>query len=662
MQRARNLFTQNKIAIIWDFDKTLIPYDMQRPLFEQYGVDEATFWQESNALPEYYRALGYELVAEQQYLQHILSYVRAGRFKGLSNSLLRQLGARLTFYEGLPALFQMLKDQIAARPEYHAHDIAVEHYVLSSGLRQMILGSAIAPYLDGVWACEFSAGTGPGPGFLVGGCPEEQASAEHGEISGVLYAIDDTSKTRVIFEINKGSNWHPQISVNAAMAHDDRRVPFENMIYVADGPSDVPVFSVVNQQGGKTLAVYTPGDARAFARADHLQRQGRVQAIGPADYTSGSQAYLWLSAAVDEIAQRMVTTQRSNIECRVGLPPAYRAPTPAAGTLADRLGMRLPDTSLAPGAPNGQAPVPPTHESADDVLASSEAPPELSGTEPESLEHGTRSAANGLQLKIDDLPSDDEPLFHLPGPGASFEPRDRDLHDDLLAIVSEISGRHPPLDLAVRAASAAPVRRRAGERAVARLAPDRQPARRRPTHARRGREPARSDPSAWPLTPGHTPTSVRPVRMRSRRSLVTTASRLPGRRCGPPARDCAGASRRSVGGLAWMRTCAPSASRCWRRRSRPPAAWTTRTAATSSGCSAPPRGMHRARRRRYGLPMRRAASASRSPTRSGTRCCWRASVGNRSTCRGCTTHRSGRSWSGCATWRRRSCWCRSTTS
>ena len=82
MQRARNLFTQNKIAIIWDFDKTLIPYDMQRPLFEQYGVDEATFWQESNALPEYYRALGYELVAEQLYLQHILSYVGPGASRG----------------------------------------------------------------------------------------------------------------------------------------------------------------------------------------------------------------------------------------------------------------------------------------------------------------------------------------------------------------------------------------------------------------------------------------------------------------------------------------------------------------------------------------------------------------------------------------------------
>ena len=98
MQRARNLFAQNKIAIIWDFDKTLIPYDMQRPLFEHFGVDEATFWREANELPAYYRARGNELVSEQLYLVHMLSYVKAGRFKGLNNDLLRQLGADLTFY------------------------------------------------------------------------------------------------------------------------------------------------------------------------------------------------------------------------------------------------------------------------------------------------------------------------------------------------------------------------------------------------------------------------------------------------------------------------------------------------------------------------------------------------------------------------------------
>src|SRR3954452_15454894 len=126
IQRARNLFGQNKIAIIWDFDKTLIPYDMQRPLFEHYEVDEETFWRECNALPDYYRARGYELVSrDQMYLLHILSYVKAGRFEGLNNSVLRELGARLTFYNGLPRLFQSLKDHIlTADPEFRAHDIA----------------------------------------------------------------------------------------------------------------------------------------------------------------------------------------------------------------------------------------------------------------------------------------------------------------------------------------------------------------------------------------------------------------------------------------------------------------------------------------------------------------------------------------------------------
>ena len=478
MQRARNLFTQNKIAIIWDFDKTLIPYDMQRPLFRYYGIDEPTFWRESNALPEYYRTLGYELVAEQMYLRHIVTYVKAGRFKGLNNALLRQLGGELTFYPGLPDFFPALQQQVASRPEYRAHDIAVEHYIVSSGLRQMILGSAIAPYLDGVWACELAGGEVPGPGFLDR--QPHPASAEHDEISGVLYAIDDTTKTRAIFEINKGSNWHPQISVNAAMTHDDRRVPFENMIYVADGPSDVPVFSVVNQQGGKTLGVYTPGSAAAYAKADHLQRQGRVQAVSPADYTPGSQAYLWLSAAVDEIARRMLTTQHANIERRVGLPPSYRPASPT-GDLADRLGRRLPGTSLAPEEPAAAPLTPAANGVADDLGAAgfpngpSDDRVEASDPPSEFLAPEDDPVPNGVQLKIDDLAADDDevPLFHLPAPVTAFEPHPGDPQDALLAIVSEISAdTHRPISpdelralrayVSVRVSARSPGSRRTG--------------------------------------------------------------------------------------------------------------------------------------------------------------------------------------------------------
>jgi len=86
------IFAQNKIAIIWDFDKTLIPYDMQRPRLST-TVWMSDVWHESNELPEYYRARGDQLVSEQLYMLHILAYVKAGRFGGLSNALLRELGA-----------------------------------------------------------------------------------------------------------------------------------------------------------------------------------------------------------------------------------------------------------------------------------------------------------------------------------------------------------------------------------------------------------------------------------------------------------------------------------------------------------------------------------------------------------------------------------------
>src|SRR3954452_22830851 len=339
MQRGRNLFTQNKIAIIWDFDKTLIPYDMQRPMFAHYGVDEETFWQECNGLPEDYRCRGYELVSrDQMYLLHILSYVKAGRFAGLNNSLLRQFGSELRFFDGLPDLFQTLQDHVqTSNPEFRVHDIAVEHYVVSNGLRQIILGSAIAPYLDGVWACEYLEDA-PGPGYLAPGY--QRLTDGHREISQIIYAVDNTTKTRAIFEINKGTNFHPEIDVNASIPHDDRRIPFANMIYVADGPSDVPVFSVVNQNGGKTLGVYAPGSPFDFRKANDLQRQGRVQAISPADYREGSQAYLWLVTAVEEIAEKIVEAKRRSFGQRIGRPPSHRPP-PRPGREAPSLPLPL---------------------------------------------------------------------------------------------------------------------------------------------------------------------------------------------------------------------------------------------------------------------------------------------------------------------------------
>ena len=163
---TRTLFPQSTIALIWDFDRTLIPGYMQGPLFNRFGIDPVEFWREVDALPEFYRQRGADLIGPDiLYLHHILTYVRAGRFAGLNNAMLRELGADIQFYAGLPDFFDQLRKRLEASPDYGEHGIELEHYIVSSGLRQMILGSAIAPYVEQVWACEFAEDDAQ-PGYL----------------------------------------------------------------------------------------------------------------------------------------------------------------------------------------------------------------------------------------------------------------------------------------------------------------------------------------------------------------------------------------------------------------------------------------------------------------------------------------------------------------
>ncbi len=379
-----SLWFQHTVAIIWDFDKTLIPGYMQRPLLRHFGIDEVEFWREVNALPDWYRRHGSLRVStDVVYLHHLLEYVRAGAMAGLSNDLLRRLGGALTFYPGLPDFFERMRRRVADDPLYRQHDIRLEHYVVSNGLRQMILGSAIAPFVEDVWACEFIDTPHP-PGYLRG---EQQAlfPAEEnapmrvgrarpaGEITEVGYLIDNTSKTRAIFEVNKGSNKYPrEIDVNAAMAPRDRRVPFERMIYVADGPSDIPAFSLVGGSGGATFGVYGRDSRGEFLQIKELQRQGRIQAFGEADYSAGSHTALWLETEVERICDTIVRTQQRALVDRIGPPARHiadedrslaagdlEAPEQAAEGLASaRSRPRRPKTKAAPTrSERGTAPV-----------------------------------------------------------------------------------------------------------------------------------------------------------------------------------------------------------------------------------------------------------------------------------------------------------------
>jgi hypothetical protein len=316
----RQLFPQNVIAMIWDFDKTLIPGNMQGPLFRHFDIDEAEFWAEVDGLEEFYRSHGSRLIQRDHlYLNHILTYVREGKMPGLGNQLLRELGGEIDFYTGMPDFLELARKTIESRPGFAEHQIRVEHYVVSTGLRQMILGSAIASQVDSVWACEFTELVAP-PGY---GADQGQLFSPEGEIRQLIYTIDNTSKTRAIFEINKGTNKNPSIDVNAKIAPEDRRVPFQNMIYVADGPSDVPVFSIVEANGGRTYAVYRPGSQGEFQQAARLLEQDRVDAFGEADYSDGSHTAMWLMHAAEEIAHRIVNDRTDTLNERMGLPPTH---------------------------------------------------------------------------------------------------------------------------------------------------------------------------------------------------------------------------------------------------------------------------------------------------------------------------------------------------
>ena len=163
-----------------------------------------------------------------------MTYVKSVLLKGLSNRILRECVKELEFFPGLPDFFSDIKNQVEEDSLFKKYGIKLEHYVVSTGFAETIRGSAIAPYVDGIFGCEFIESPAR-PGYL-----DEDPIEPESEISQIAIALDNTSKTRYLFEINKGSNkFSQEIDVNSFISKENRRIPFENMIYIADGPSDV---------------------------------------------------------------------------------------------------------------------------------------------------------------------------------------------------------------------------------------------------------------------------------------------------------------------------------------------------------------------------------------------------------------------------------------
>lgn len=287
---------QNILAIVYDFDHTLSPHYMQdHTVLRHAGIEPSEFWPSCTAL---IKERGYD--QELAYMKRMLDY---DAIRALSNIDLQAMGPDLTFFPGVPDFFEEL-NAIVQQPRYAEWDIHLEHYVVTSGLKAILDGSQIAKHVKAMFGCEFD---------------EEQ-----GHIHFPKRTISHTQKTQFLFRVNKGL-LNLEQDVNDHMPEEARRVPFRHMIYVGDGPTDVPCFTVIKKNGGLAVAVYNPNDTtrKSFKKCYDLTRHAdRVHFMAPADYQTGSPLRLILEQHLTELADGMVERRRQAIEgSRVPAPP-----------------------------------------------------------------------------------------------------------------------------------------------------------------------------------------------------------------------------------------------------------------------------------------------------------------------------------------------------
>jgi hypothetical protein len=279
---------QTTIGIIYDYDQTLSPNYMQdEVLFPHFGINPSQFWKKSRELVD---SEGYD--GELAYLKSLLDYLAMDR---PTNADLRKLGANLRFYKGLPEMFEELHGVLS--DQHRLLGIKIEHYIVSSGMKALLDGSLLAPFVKRIFGCEFG-------------------EDRDGRITFPKRVISHTTKTQYIFRINKGL-LEPNEDVNDHMAPELRPIPFQNMIYVGDGPTDVPCFTLMKKYGGHALAVYNPDEPNrsSFRKCYQLSALAdRVKHIAPADYRAGGHLRLLLEEMVTEIADNIVRRTRQEIE------------------------------------------------------------------------------------------------------------------------------------------------------------------------------------------------------------------------------------------------------------------------------------------------------------------------------------------------------------
>lgn len=260
------------IAICYDFDKTLSPDDMQaQGYIQSVGYEVESFWKESNGLAEKNDM--------DQNLAYMFTMIQKARGKFVFNrKALMDYGAQVKLFPGVETWFKRIK-------EYGKNKgVIVEHYIISSGLKEMIEGTKVAKEFEKIYASSFYYDN-------------------DGIALWPAQVINYTSKTQFLFRIEKGTLDVNDSGVNDYFAPEDIRIPFRNMIYIGDSDTDIPCMKLVNSYSGHSIGVYNP-ETKDKRKVYKMMEDNRIKYYVPADYTADSE--------LDRLVRTIIDTTVSN--------------------------------------------------------------------------------------------------------------------------------------------------------------------------------------------------------------------------------------------------------------------------------------------------------------------------------------------------------------
>lgn len=262
-----------KMAICYDFDRTLSPDDMQTfTLIPSFGLDAGAFWHESDELAE-------EHLMDKN-LAWMYELIKYSKFKGKSirREYFKEIGKDVKLYDGVADWFE----NVNAYAEKNG--IEVEHYIISSGLKEIIEGSDIARYFKRIYASSYM--------YSADGIAEWPAQV-----------VNYTTKTQFIFRIAKGILEEYDERVNDNMPKAKYSIPYKNIVYIGDSATDIPCMQLVKDRGGYSIGVYDP-KSRNKKKVLGLFNDDRLTFFAPAKYTENSPIFNYMKRIIEEIGAR----------------------------------------------------------------------------------------------------------------------------------------------------------------------------------------------------------------------------------------------------------------------------------------------------------------------------------------------------------------------